>query len=1080
MCGAAAGGGRRGGGGARPRGCLGGLPSVQHSKSFTYCRPGVHFNPARRIFRLRTPNCLYAFRISDSKDLEHLYYGRPLPLEDDLTYLARANVAAPFDPQPVSAAEALGLRELNDLTEGDQSQLAERWRSFSSQRGSEVGPDGVPLKPRRLENASWRIWGMRRSKGHSRLQLLPDGTVDEVQNDPGSSDGSLQRRATTGSSSPDPHRRASRGASGSGSSSSALPTGGGVAPPTGGLLSPDNLTPDGIVLGGGKANGDAGWAHRPSAAGAGGDGDDDDQSELVVPHPVSQSWVDAQASEEAERAAVLRQRRAQRKQQSLDRLVALSEATDGPADGERGDGGGAPEWLRPSAHEPRAADGSGAGGGGEPPVKRPGTPPCGEINWDVLDASPVGKNTKLLEFSDQGTGDYRIPSFRVVYEDGSTISPVEYESHEIVAGKAPTPDHTPTLRLDSDDQATTLIVRCRDVVTGLRVELHYTVLHTEDIISRRSVVVNNTVDVVKVDLLSSCHLDLDTNEFHMTQLSGAWARERQVVTKRLSDGVSAVESRRGASSHQHNPFVLLSVGGPPAEETGEAIGLGLMYSGSWSCVAEVSSETGRLRVQMGINEQGFMWRLEPGDSFGSPEVVMCYSSAGSGGISRQMHRLVRRHVIPPRWRGKRSPIVLNTWEATYFDVSHSATVDCAKAAAQAGIEMIVIDDGWFKNRVDAKSGLGDWTLDEKKFPFGLEALARDVHAAGLHLGIWVEPEMVSQSSRLYKEHPDWCLHVPSRLRTTGRNQLVLDFTRTDVRDNIFGQLSDLLSSGAVDFLKLDCNRNLTEVFSQAWSSHHQGEIGHRYIMGVYEVIERISKAYPQVLLETCSGGGGRFDLGMLYFSPQVWTSDNTDALSRVKIQWGTSLWAPASTMGAHVSTTPNHQTLRSASMKTRSLVAMCGTYGYELDPRPLSRSELAEMAAYVRLCRKLSHLVTGGDLYRLWDPFVETSAAWMYVLEGGLEAMVIAVNLSREVGRLLPHLRMRGLDPTTTYAVEELVPGNVSRNPETGAIRTDGAHVYQLGAKMTLSGVTLMDAGLPIRFLFDGDSVLFHLYPHTT
>lgn len=247
-----------------------------------------------------------------------------------------------------------------------------------------------------------------------------------------------------------------------------------------------------------------------------------------------------------------------------------------------------------------------------------------------------------------------------MYEDGSTISPVEYESHEIVAGKAPTPDHTPTLRLDSDDQATTLIVRCRDVVTGLRVELHYTVLHTEDIISRRSVVVNKTVDVVKVDLLSSCHLDLDTNEFHMTQLSGAWARERQVVTKRLSDGVSAVESRRGASSHQHNPFVLLSVGGPPAEETGEAIGLGLMYSGSWSCVAEVSSETGRLRVQMGINEQGFMWRLEPGDSFGSPEVVMCYSSAGSGGISRQMHRLVRRHVIPPRWRGKRSPIVLNT------------------------------------------------------------------------------------------------------------------------------------------------------------------------------------------------------------------------------------------------------------------------------------------------------------------------------------------------------------------------------------------------------------------------------------
>lgn len=250
-------------------------------------------------------------------------------------------------------------------------------------------------------------------------------------------------------------------------------------------------------------------------------------------------------------------------------------------------------------------------------------------------------------------------------------------------------------------------------------------------------------------------------------------------------------------------------------------------------------------------------------------------------------------------------------------------------------------------------------------------------------------------------------------------------------------------------------------------------------MGVFEVFERISDAFPDVLFESCSGRGGRFDLGMLYFSPQVWTSDNTDALSRLKIQWGTSLWAPASTMGAHVSTTPNHQTLLSASMKTRSLVAMCGTFGYELVPRPLFRAELAEMAGYVRLCRKLSHLVTNGDLYRLWNPFTETSAAWMYVLEGGLEAMVVVVNVSREVGRLLPHLRMQGLDAATTYAVEELVPGSVSRSAETGAIRTDGAEVYQLGSKMTLSGVTLMSAGLPVRFLFDGDSVLFHLYPHT-
>jgi len=485
-------------------------------------------------------------------------------------------------------------------------------------------------------------------------------------------------------------------------------------------------------------------------------------------------------------------------------------------------------------------------------------------------------------------------------------------------------------------------------------------------------------------------------------------------------------------------------------------------------------------------------------------------------------------------------------EAAYFNVTHEVVVEIGRVAAKAGIEMIVLDDGWFGERNDTTAGLGDWFPNRTKLPYSLDGLVREVNNLGLKFGLWMEPEMVSMDSQLYKAHPDWCLHVPSRGRTTGRNQLVLDFSRECVRDHIFNEMDRILSSCPIEYVKWDMNRHLTEVFSQDFPAERQGEVAHRFLMGVYEVLGRITRQHPDVLFETCSGGGGRFDAGMLFFAPQIWASvrlsalacmavrahcgfycgltvlcgsrcrplllqvpclagqrphlslflvpacaqwcclhvnyvrlallfilliyglhpqDNTDALSRVQIQMGTSLAYPVSSMGSHVSSVPNHQTLRTTSMKTRSLVALCGSFGYELDPRNLTTEELAEIRRYIDLHKKLSPIVIQGDLYRLWSPFTSDSAAWMFVSQDKSEAVAIAVNLRREVGRLLPRLTLRGLAPNKVYQVEELCPGHVVRNIDTGAIDFDSSGVYQFGTPLQMSGRALCCAGLPVRFL---------------
>eukprot|EP00180_Rhodochaete_pulchella_P003672 Plantae.Rhodophyta-Rhodochaete_pulchella.ctg6488.p1 GENE.Plantae.Rhodophyta-Rhodochaete_pulchella.ctg6488~~Plantae.Rhodophyta-Rhodochaete_pulchella.ctg6488.p1 ORF type:complete len:736 (-),score=119.30 Plantae.Rhodophyta-Rhodochaete_pulchella.ctg6488:591-2513(-) len=632
----------------------------------------------------------------------------------------------------------------------------------------------------------------------------------------------------------------------------------------------------------------------------------------------------------------------------------------------------------------------------------------------------------------------------------------------------------PNVRTEGIEEATTLEVELIDPLTKLSVKLYYTVMHDYDVITRRTVVTNRTGAEVWLEGLASATVDFDADRYFMTQLAGGWARERQVMTKPLVDGLSVFKSSRGASSHQFNPFMAISVGSPATETQGIVYGFNLVYSGNFQAVAEVT-ESRRMRVNMGINSEPFRWLLKKDESFHAPEVVMAYSSNGMGHMSREYHRLYRNRLMPPEWRNKKPPILLNTWEATYFNVNHEVLLEIARCCVKADIELLCLDDGWFGNRNNEYSSLGDWRPSVEKFPFGIAATVKEVRELGLDFGIWVEPEMVSYESDLYKEHPDWCLHVPERGRTMGRNQLVLDFSRAEVRDHIYSVLHELLSSAEISYCKWDFNRHLTEIFSQNWPAERQGEIAHRFVLGVYEVFGRITSAFPNVLFESCSGGGGRFDAGMLYFTPQIWASDNTDALSRVCIQYGTSMCYPVLSMGSHVSTVPNHQTMRSTSMKTRSIVAMNGSFGYELDPRGLSEVEISEIKGYIALQKRFCGLVRDGDLYRLWNPFEMDSAAWMYVAEDKKEAVVMAVNLRREVGRLEPRLRLGGLDPSKVYSIEEFCPGTLVRNVGTGAIELDPNGVFQYGRALVLSGQTLLTAGLPVKFLFDADSLLFHL-----
>ncbi|MDR0269884.1 alpha-galactosidase [Paenibacillus sp.] len=626
----------------------------------------------------------------------------------------------------------------------------------------------------------------------------------------------------------------------------------------------------------------------------------------------------------------------------------------------------------------------------------------------------ISLDTLPQELPVYGTSDYRTPLIQMKLKDGTTITEFTYVSHLIERGK-PRLEGLPAVYAEHESEAETLVLTMQDKISGLRVELIYTVLEQYDAITRSLRIINESGTNVEILSALSASVDFPHMDYEWLQLSGSWTRERDIVRRPLAYGMQAVESRRGASGHQQNPFAaLLSPGAD--EDYGEVYGFSLVYSGSFIAQAEVDQYR-TTRLSIGINPFDFTWLLEAGEVFQTPETVMVYSAEGIGGMSRIYHKLYRERLARGQFRDKERPVLVNNWEATYFNFNAEKIENIAKTGKELGIELFVLDDGWFGRRDRDDSSLGDWVVDLNKLPDGLEDLAQRVNRLGMQFGLWFEPEMVSPDSDLYRKHPDWCLHVPGRRRTEGRQQLILDFSRQDVRDEIVRMLSAALGSAPITYVKWDMNRNMTEIGSALLPPERQRETAHRYMLGLYEVMERITSAFPHILFESCSGGGGRFDPGMLYYMPQTWTSDNTDAVARLRIQYGTSIVYPISSMGSHVSAVPNHQVQRITPLQTRGLVAMSGNFGYELDLTKFTEDEKEAVKQQVALYKEIRGLVQFGLHYRLLSPFEGNETAWMFVAEDQNEAAVFYFRVLSESNAPLIRLKLKGLDPDADYEV---------------------------------------------------------------
>lgn len=626
-------------------------------------------------------------------------------------------------------------------------------------------------------------------------------------------------------------------------------------------------------------------------------------------------------------------------------------------------------------------------------------------------------DTLPQEYPSYGTSDFRTPAYSIQLENGSTITDLRYESHKIINGK-PKLEGLPATYVESDDEAQTLEITLFDELIGLKVILSYTAYENYDVITRNARFINCGSEDLKLLRALSMNIDFNNSNYDFLHLHGAWTRERHIEKTPLLNGTQSVESRRGSSSHNQNPFIAL-LSKDATEENGEVYGFSLVYSGSFLAQAEVDQYK-TTRVSLGINPFDFSWLLKPTETFQTPEVVMVYSSNGLGEMSRTYHKLYRKRLCRGIYRDKTRPILVNNWEATYFDFNAEKIENIGKAAKELGIELFVLDDGWFGKRDNDNSSLGDWFVDRNKLPNGLDDLGKRLNNLGLQFGLWFEPEMVSPDSDLYRAHPDWCLHVPGRYRTQGRNQLVLDLSREDVCDYIVDSLSSILSSVNISYVKWDYNRNMTEIGCPLLPPERQRETAHRYMLGLYKVYEKLVTAFPNVLFEGCSGGGGRFDPGTLYYMPQIWTSDDTDAVERLKIQYGTSIVYPISTMGAHVSAVPNHQVHRKTSLKMRGDVAMLGNFGYELDLTKFSDEEKETVKEQVKAYKELRELVQFGDMYRLVNPFEKNEASFIVVAEDKTEAFVSYFRVLATPNEPIKRLHLRGLDPDKNYSVEGL------------------------------------------------------------
>ena len=648
-------------------------------------------------------------------------------------------------------------------------------------------------------------------------------------------------------------------------------------------------------------------------------------------------------------------------------------------------------------------------------------------NWGSFLTNTDNIDDFMLEMTPQeypgyGSTDLRTPAVELQFSDGTSATDFRYESHNIYAGKNKL-NNLPATYVEDENEAMTLELTLVDSLKNVKLILSYSVFEEFDAITRSVKIINESNEDVNINRVLSANVDFRDSDYELLQLSGAWARERHIIRKEIRSGSQSIGSRRGSSSHAQNPFMAL-VRKDTTEQHGEVYGFSLIYSGNFLANVEVDMYE-NARAQIGINPFDFTWLLKSKEEFTAPEAVLVYSNEGLTGMSHIYNCLYGKRLCKGKYRDEVRPILINNWEATYFDFNETKIKEIAREATNLGMELFVLDDGWFGKRDDDNSSLGDWFVNEEKLKGGLNKLATEINEMGLQFGLWFEPEMVSPISELYKEHPDWCIHIPGRNRSEARRQLILDYSREDVCNYIIEKISEVLSSAPISYVKWDMNRNMSEIGSAKLPANRQREVAHRYILGLYKVLEEITTRFPDVLFESCSGGGGRFDPGMLYYMPQTWTSDNTDAIERLKIQFGTSMVYPNASIGCHVSAVPNHQVDRITPIETRGVVAMSGNFGYELDITKLPESEKEIIKEQVKLYKEIRETIQFGKCYRLSSPFENNDVAWMFISKDCEEIIVSFVRTLAKPNSKFISLKLVGLDESSKYEIlgENIIVG---------------------------------------------------------
>ena len=636
--------------------------------------------------------------------------------------------------------------------------------------------------------------------------------------------------------------------------------------------------------------------------------------------------------------------------------------------------------------------------------------------YDAGEDRTYSMDTLPQEFPCYGNGDFRSTAFAVENADGSMSCDLRYKSHKIFDGKYNL-EGLPAVYA-SEQEAQTLEILMEDPVTGVKVVLLYGVLPAQDIITRSVSVKNESSGKIYLNKIESASLDFLYGDYELLTFYGRHAMERNVQRVPVVHGTQKIGSVRGTSSHQYNPMMILAEK-ETTEDKGNCYAMSFVYSGCFQ--GEVlKDQLNQTRMMLGLQEEAFRYPLETGEMFQAPEVILSYSSEGMNRLSQNLHHCIRQHICRGKYKEEIRPILINSWEAAYFDFTGDTIYELAKAAKEVNIDMLVMDDGWFGKRDDDNSGLGDWFVNEKKLGGTLGNLIKRINDLGVKFGIWIEPEMVSEDSDLYRKHPDWALTVPGRNPVRSRNQLVLDFSRKEVVDEIYDQICKVLDQGNIEYVKWDMNRSLMDVYSSV--TRDQGRVLHDYVLGLYDFLERLVQRYPNLLIEGCSGGGGRFDAGMMYYTPQIWCSDNTDAIDRLRIQYGTSFGYPVSVVGSHVSAVPNHQTGRNTPLHTRGVVAMSGTFGYELNLMKLSEEEKQEIREQIAEYKSYAPIIQNGLYYRLSNPTTEEICAWEFVHTDEKEQSKVLLNIVMQVihgNMTVNYVKLQGLEETAVYREEK-------------------------------------------------------------